>query len=121
MKGHMPLKMNVLQYSLLSPVDASMDSRGADFSDVDAAGSEAGVVDGIAGRRGIPGIGRLRLAFKTQVLKVPEVSHVLYLHFEGQTENKQLQQLNYLNILGLTIFSRFRRVCLIYFNIFYYK
>ena len=102
MKGHMPLKMNVLQYSLLSPVDASMDSRGADFSDVDAAGSEAGVVDGIAGRRGIPVIGRL--AFKTQVLKVPEVSHVLYLHFEGQTENKQLPRLNSLNILGLTIF-----------------
>ena len=60
-----PLKMKVLQYSLLSPVDASMDSRGADFSDVDAAGSEAGVVDGIAGRRGIPDIGRF--AFKTQV------------------------------------------------------
>ena len=101
MKGHMPLKMKVLQYSLLSPVDASMDSRGADFSDVAAAGSDAGVVDGIAGRRGIPGIGRLALA---QVLKVPEVSHVLYLHFEGQTENKQLPQLNSLNILGLTIF-----------------
>ena len=41
--------MNVLQYSLLSPVDASMDSRGADFSGVGAWGSDAFEGDGIAG------------------------------------------------------------------------
>ena len=46
----MPLKMKVLQYSLLSPVDASMDSRGADFSE-DEGRSDPGAVDGIAGGR----------------------------------------------------------------------
>ena len=75
----MPLKMNVLQYSLLSPVDASMDSRGADFSDVDAAGSDAGVVDGIAGRRGLPDLGRLAVAL-AQVLEVPPMFHMFFIY-----------------------------------------
>ena len=54
---YMPLKMKVLQYSLLSPVDASMDRRGADFSDVDVSNPE--VVDGIAGGPVLPGLGDL--------------------------------------------------------------
>ena len=76
----MPLKMNVLQYSLLSPVDASMDSRGADFSDVDAAGSEAGVVDGIARGRGLPDLGRLALAQVLELEVPPGLGSMFFIY-----------------------------------------
>ena len=86
----MPLKMKVLQYSLLSPVDASMDSRGVDFSDIDAGRSDAGVVEGIAGGRGLLFFNVAR--FRDYAKSWPRTenprseifslqSHVLYLQF----------------------------------------
>ena len=83
----MPLKMKVLQYSLLSPVDASMDSRGADFSED---GSDPGAVDGIAGGRVLD---LYDLAHAQNLLqnRNPRDSHVLYLHFVGRTEKCKIK------------------------------
>ena len=82
----MPLKMKVLQYSLLSPVDASMDSRGADFS---GDGSDPGAVDGIAGERGL--LDLYDLAHAQNLVGNPRDSHVLYLHFVGRTEKCKIK------------------------------
>ena len=91
-----PLKMKVLQYSLLSPVDASMDSRGADFSGVGAGRSDAGVVDGIAGGRRLPQPGPYWPLCESSFLfliltREREVIHMFFIYIlKGRQENAYL-------------------------------
>ena len=85
----MPLKMKVLQYSLLSPVDASMDSRGVDFSDIDAGRSDVGVVEGIAGGRGLIQCGDFAL---TQNLDREQNIHMFFIYiFKDGQEKAELK------------------------------